>query len=66
MANFFLGRLNTRSELIQNRELMTDQSYEYHQSPIIEVTYRNMGEMLLTGAENTQRQTYHQSSPLHG
>lgn len=31
-----------------------------------EVSYRNMVEWLLTGAETTHRQLYHQSSLQHG
>jgi hypothetical protein len=35
-------------------------------SSFIGVSYRNMGEGLLTGAEMIQRQLYHQGPPQHG
>ena len=50
-----------------DKEPRTDQSAHttevLHGEPIsfIGVTYRNMGEGLITGAEMTQRQLYHQS-----
>ena len=49
---------------------MTDQSTTKVQlgepMSFIGVTYRNMGEGLLTGAEMTQGQLYHQSPPHYG
>jgi hypothetical protein len=51
-----LWMYNTDDTKVQLREPMS----------FIEVTYRNMGEGLLTGAEITQRKMHHQSAPQDG
>jgi hypothetical protein len=56
---------------IPNREAMIDRSTDTTKvqrgepMSLIGVTYRNMGEGLLPGAEMTQRQPHHQSPPQH-
>ena len=68
----FPGEMQQTCRLTADRELTTAPSTDTTKVQFgelmhpIEITYRDMGDRLLRGAEVTQRQLNHQSPPKYG